>query len=1112
MAVFHTEDFVSTLNNNLVAEIIVHKILQISKNVDDSDLLLLSTRDLIQWTNAMSKILSSEDVKSLNNVRKLFQANGEIIDKLFKFVFCYREHYVDTLRHLTKELFKNILNLHVLSISTDIFESPLLRETTAFLLNKLPQHSQGKYGLLSCLAEIVGNNGFLEWYPGLPGILYEALKDINLYSHISELLETLFKKSLDDMCDSEFITVWLRPLLMSLNSESKELLTALNEHLLPKLFRIRPHSINFLLSEFNSLWKNNQRNCFSALITCVKFQQRQKREESSTFSFSLICENPKTTEIISQNIFQLIQDILPYNINCQAPAFRQQLVSYINKLLNRMVESKYSLDKKKQNKGDSHDCYSSVERYYQDFLFWLKKYLYSCLYPGANFPRRVTALNLLYLLQTTVAEMLPIVENFSEVQSLLCVLQDTYENNKIIGLKILQSTDIEIFETGDEQFLEHLLKTALILACSTKPPDTVTASYLFAFMVRCKTFEPLLLELLSKQRVEGLNLLPCCTEEVFSKLCDSSSFIALLFLAGELEKQLEVAQKSLLNAAASAPLYGVLACIRSILSQSNFKHLENKFSLDQWAVLMELIISLSIKVVNVVEPVVCNSSPEGYLPKDTDSKSVMQLQATVRRAIGKRFQSAVVRTDNILPESDKVVLDMVKTHAVTSQILLLCCWRAHKEVSLLFGEISERIPIKSVANQVESGIIDVSLVLDIGGYFMFQMTSVIHKGAFEQAYIGFSKFCHMLWRSSMSELRKLPKIWLNDVFLSIKGLNGTIPLCSTRRSAGLPFVVQAILTSEPLASSSLYKDTISKLLSMASIEEDTENFNEKVHALNILRALFRDASLSDELIHFVSKALKVSIIGFNSKIWAVRNSCTLLFTALMARIFGTKASQDEAGKKNRLSGRTFFSYYKDLYNFLYCELKHCSAVLRQDQATCSISLLPTLYPILLILGRLYPAPGEQDPYLSSFIPFINACARSPIWKVRVASAKAFIPLIPAERFSRTFKFLLDSLPFDDNFVIHHHNKFHGKCLQILHLLRECQYLSDVHKKQMEKNLAPRIQSILELVLKVNILDKCFTVKTTLLNIVLTAFEIPMNITIDSAVLVKLIIEITSKRV
>ena len=43
----------------------------------------------------------------------------------------------------------------------------------------------------------------------------------------------------------------------------------------------------------------------------------------------------------------------------------------------------------------------------------------------------------------------------------------------------------------------------------------------------------------------------------------------------------------------------------------------------------------------------------------------------------------------------------------------------------------------------------------------------------------------------------------------------------------------------------------------------------KVHALNILRALFRDTKLGQEVLPFIADGVKAAILGFAAKLWAV---------------------------------------------------------------------------------------------------------------------------------------------------------------------------------------------------------------------------------------------------
>ena len=176
-----------------------------------------------------------------------------------------------------------------------------------------------------------------------------------------------------------------------------------------------------------------------------------------------------------------------------------------------------------------------------------------------------------------------------------------------------------------------------------------------------------------------------------------------------------------------------------------------------------------------------------------------------------------------------------KVREVSSQMLLLCSWRCVKEISLFLSELC------STYQQTGVNIINVKQVLDVSNFLLDLLTDTKHRGAFEQAFVAFSSLCSFLWRCPEPQLHCQPQNMLEDVLNSVTDLqaNTKTSLCSTRRSAGVPFILQAVITSDVSSSGSLLKVTMERLLDTAS--NTTAEVESRLHCLNILRALVRDA-------------------------------------------------------------------------------------------------------------------------------------------------------------------------------------------------------------------------------------------------------------------------------
>ena len=173
----------------------------------------------------------------------------------------------------------------------------------------------------------------------------------------------------------------------------------------------------------------------------------------------------------------------------------------------------------------------------------------------------------------------------------------------------------------------------------------------------------------------------------------SLSLFLVKSIAREFENQCRLMQQNLLLSSLQKPVYGSLAAIRSLIVQSVDEIKSSQFS-DEWKEIINNLIDLSFTVSKVTSSIVNSSSPEGIFP-----------------------------TELIQMQPDLVNSELVKH--VTPQMLLVCCWRTMKEISLFFGDIVTHLPIENESNVGEKFILSETRVFTIGDYFvrhLFEMT------------------------------------------------------------------------------------------------------------------------------------------------------------------------------------------------------------------------------------------------------------------------------------------------------------------------------------------------------------------------------------------------------
>ncbi|PIO53380.1 hypothetical protein TELCIR_25287, partial [Teladorsagia circumcincta] len=102
----------------------------------------------------------------------------------------------------------------------------------------------------------------------------------------------------------------------------------------------------------------------------------------------------------------------------------------------------------------------------------------------------------------------------------------------------------------------------------------------------------------------------------------------------------------------------------------------------------------------------------------------------------------------------------VQMAAEVSQLLLVCCWRAHKHVSAILAWAVVKLCPRSILTAED--------VHRIGDFYWLQLTECKHCGAFETAVEGFFSLCAYLWKNDDPSLPK-PVEWLRQILDALDG-------------------------------------------------------------------------------------------------------------------------------------------------------------------------------------------------------------------------------------------------------------------------------------------------------------------------------------------------------
>nr|XP_040234984.2 thyroid adenoma-associated protein homolog [Anopheles coluzzii] len=1000
----------------------------------------------------------------------------ELVDILainLRYSLSHLDHYVDSIRHISRDLLKCTIQLGTRLDDT-------LNGIIYDYIRNGAININTKCVLIGAISSILKAKEVLRAIPDVPEFLLRSLTrndHANTNLHINNCYESLMMSYSYEENKQEWFNRWINPILTEITKGGRDgTISGVNEtveidvttshetvdgtndgssgndvretlhDLIRKAIRAYPAiaiymidskigiSFGLILSSLGIARKNGLFDTVQStevmwknLLSYSDIRQAMISADDSTrmSALYLITECHKSTEIFTKQELECILFFLETNINVQAASLRQKITSCMKSALNRLRSGFLSIIKKSDIDGKSH--------YYYEFVKRLHEFCIDNQFIGANYSRRAISFQILLQLLQISSYIFYDDENTSmwnerQVRILLTALNDSYESNKHYSLKVLSFCPKQFIAQFNNELNYEVTRTLMI---SPRPNDSLSAAYYLEYLCFVN------------------NTIEVPRLEMDSANCSVAAKVYQCFLWCEeiLMQGFRLASHSLVRASRENPMFGALICIRHLLSKLDFKDLSED---ECWRTSITRLISTCDSITKVVSVVTNNSSPEGTFLEDFLERNLNECAD-----IEMGDENEVQPCDNVNSVASNAMQEESGDGAkreTTPQMILLCSWRTIKEISLILGDIASRSPIINAGSTVfqneSNGLLTCQQILGIGNQFIELLSETKHRGAFEQAYIGFSKICLRLWGSPHTELHQLPMRWIKELINAIAGnvSTETVPplvhkevveinldkLCVTRRSAGIPFIIQALITSELQVSSTKGLQFCMKTL-LELCRSCTTSSQTRTHSLNILRSLFRSTDLGETVGEFVSEGIMCAINGYEAESWSERNSSTLLFSALMVRVFGVQRTKDSENLniRNKMTGRIFFLRYPMLYDYFVLELEKASKIIIQGSRS------KKLHPLLLLLSRLYPSAlegSESNLKLSRFVPLVSICSGCAELQTRYLAAKIISIIVSPDLMFDRICLLLESLNRSNNRNVNP-NSLHGALLQILCLIK-----------------------------------------------------------------------------
>ncbi|XP_031564111.1 thyroid adenoma-associated protein homolog [Actinia tenebrosa] len=946
----------------------------------------------------------------------------------------------------------------------------------------VPWQVKTRYGLICELLPHVTLEQVFNKRPSLLEEMAYCLKSNQLSSASTEAFKTLLlhkRTGKIDSCGSQvdkpFNLQWKNILLKSLTSENPLLAQHTRQYWLPCVLKNVPDALDQMLRDLHSNG-GHQSRVVSAHLAILKaarslgvMESKQLDEELLTSALEdaedtirldalgvLSCSS-KTSESLSEIELGLLRNFLCHNLNIACPSFRQDLFVAMRKILSRIRDSCLSELKrcypkifKNHSLGVNELQALSVQSdlvHALEFVEWTMTFMVNSLLPGANYQRQKTALELISIIFDTFAvkgnpdkrkgqapESTIVLMKFSEAKGLwsfysprnihvlLGCLQSSHSDIRELSLNILRHhfsgplTGLDKSK-GDSQFAVDLMNEASQLICSPKAQESesgaVICQLLFERYVVLLDWE--VKDIFSDPSAQS-------QRDADSKERGNHCVQFLSELLAEAERQLSSAKDNIAVAAEKYPIHGILLtlcrCISSYLDTITCPQISQP-TFQSFKTILQRTVQVTIEVIDFLL---------GVLSRKQDSENVVCGASFA--GLGEAVEDAI--SVNSLTD------DTTLSQQHQKEFIMSCCFLSIKFGCQLLSNIVEKVSSSGSEDSRFASLLPSSDLTAIGEIFIKIFTHCRLTGILLSCKVSLTIVSRRLSESSIECVYSLPRQWIRNVIDSISGQGAASSV--TRRSAGLPVLVVNILASEsPNKRQQSVKYCLDKLLNVAfkPIPEVVDQTTDlpQVHAMNILRLLYQDTALGNDVLCYTEQGLVLAVQGFASPLWSIRNAATQLFGSLVLRVLGHKRGLQDENQFNSISARDFFKRFSSLRSFFLEQLRSFSSDTNtQPMSTpCTAVLKPELFPILTLFSKLRPATSDiEESLLSDFIPFLTPLSSSPVYAVRSLAAQALVPFIPIEGFVRKAVELLTTIPSSPQSVSQ--NTLHGTLLQVHHLV------------------------------------------------------------------------------